>query len=291
MTLAAPTPLRCGVLAYGRDARLHREAAVALLTLSAFAPAGTEVVVFTDHPELYRWLSDCVSVEVLTAAIISSWRGPADDRFRPKIETLRRLAAGGAHALLADTDTMARASLMPLAEHLDRGGFVLYEREYRIAAPPRRGDRPLRHDIVGRQWSGILATSDTWMWNGGIIGAPAQHPGVADRVLAAFDAMRQSSRHFALEQLAYSIVFPAYGPVRAASDCFVHYWANRPWFDRRIERFLSRALLEGWSAPDARDRLRARPIEGARDGRPSSWQRRVRRWLAIEMDDDVEPIE
>jgi hypothetical protein len=30
-----------------------------------------------------------------------------------------------------------------MIDHLDRGTFLLHEREYAIAAPPRRGDRML----------------------------------------------------------------------------------------------------------------------------------------------------
>lgn len=288
MTDGSQAPLRFGVLAYGPSRRLHREATLALLTIREFAPADTSVTVYTDQPERYTWIAGYVSVETLTAATIAAWRGPADDRFRPKIETLRRLSAGGTHAVLVDTDTMARASLSPIVEHLRSGGFVLHEREYRIASAPRRGDRRLRHDIVGRQWGGVPADENTWMWNGGVIGISGQHAGAADRALTAFDEMRRASKHFALEQLAYSIVFPAYGPVRAADDCFIHYWANRSWFDRRIERFLSDALIQGLTPLAAGARLRAHPIDGALDGRLSSWQRRVRKLFRIEMDDDAD---
>jgi hypothetical protein len=277
--------MRFGVLAYGPERRLHHEATVALLTLREFAPREASVTVFTDRAELYRWLNAHVTIDVLTSAIIREWRGPADDRFRPKIEALRRLHGGDTHAVLVDTDTMARAPLAPLGAHLESGGFVLYEREYRIAAAPRRGDRTLRHEIAGRRWANIPADENTWMWNGGVIGASGHHGDVVDRTLIAFDEMRQASRHFALEQLAYSIVFPAYGPVRAASDSVVHYWANRRWFDRRLDRFLAGALLEGLTPALAGARLREQPIDGALDGRVSSWQRRVRKLLRIEMDD------
>jgi hypothetical protein len=279
------------VLAYGTDLRLHREATVALLTLREFAPAGCDLVVFTDQPQLYQWISEIVAIDRLSAGVLRAWRGPTDDRFRPKIEALGQLSAAGTHAVLVDTDTMARAQLSPLIDHLDAGGFVLYEREYRIAAPPRRGDRGLSTEIAGRRWNDIAADENTWMWNGGVIGLSGHHAGVAHRALRVFDEMRQASKHFALEQLAYSIVFPAYGPVRAASDCFIHYWANRAWFDRRIERFLSAALMEGLHAGTAAARLRRQPIDGARDGRLSSWQRRVRKILRVEMDDDAERIE
>lgn len=280
-----------GVLAYGNDRRLHREATVAALTLREFAPPDAEVVVLTDQPDLYRWLSPHVTIDRLTPTTIQAWRGPTDDRFRPKIETLRRLHAAGRHAVLVDTDTMARRSLAPLVDHLRSGGFVLYDREYRIGTAPRRGDRRLRHEIAGRTWAQIPANHDTWMWNGGVIGVSGRHQEVMDRALLAFDQMRQVSRHFALEQLAYSIVFPAFGPLCAATEWFVHFWANRTWFDRRIDRFLSTALIEALSPVAAGARLRECPIEGELDGRPPSWQRRVRKALNIEMEDDPDRIE
>jgi hypothetical protein len=126
------------------------------------------------------------------------------------------------------------------------------------------------------------------MWNGGVIGVSGTHAGVADRALAVFDEMKQRSGHFALEQLAYSIVFPAYGPVRAASDRFVHYWGNRAGFDRRIARFLSAALMEGLTPRAAGARLRTSPIDGPIDRRIPKWQRHLRRLLRIAPDDDAE---
>jgi hypothetical protein len=278
-------PSRFGVLAYGAERRLHHEATVALLTLKEFAPSGADVVVFTDRPDLYRWMCGYITIEPLTSAIIGEWRGPTSDRFRPKIETLRRLHGGDTDAVLVDTDTMARAPLTPMVEHLASGGFVLYEREYKITSAPRRGDRSLRHEIAGRRWNNIAADDNTWMWNGGVIGVSGRHADVVVRTLDAFDEMRQASRHFALEQLAYSIVFPAYGPVRDARDCFIHYWANRAWFDRRIDRFLASMRIEDVTPAVAAARLRERPIDGVLDGRLSSWQRRVRKLLRIEIDD------
>jgi hypothetical protein len=288
MSMAIEHPTRVAVLAYGRDLRRHREAAVALLTLREFAPAPAAVIVLTDQPARYRWLANEITIEPLSEATIAAWRGPSADRFRPKIEALRQLSHDGAHAVLVDTDTMARGDLSPLVEHLRGGGFLLYEREYRIAAPPRRGDRRLRHEIFGRDWSGIAADDTSWMWNGGVIGVSGHHRGVADRALAVFDEMKQASGHFALEQLAYSIVFPAYGPVRAANDLFVHYWGNRAGFDRQIARFLSAALMEGLTPRAAGARLRAAPIDGPIDGRIPKWQRYVTKLLRIAADDDAE---
>ncbi len=118
------------------------------------------------------------------------------------------------------------------------------------------------------------------MWNGGVVACSRRHRGIFDRTLAVFDEMRAASSHFAIEQLAYSIVFPAYGPLEEAAPWFDHYWANRPWFDRATERFLSRALMERWTPDAAAERLRRQPLEGPLDARVPWWMARLRRLFA-----------
>ena len=279
------------MLAYGSSGRFHREAAVALLTIQAHAPAASELVVMTDHPRLYRWFASSMTIDRLTPAILAEWRGPHDDRFRPKIEALRRLAAdSAADIVLADTDTMARRDLTPFTDRLAAGAVFLHQREYGLAAPPRKGDRSLAHEILGRSWQGIAADRDSAMWNGGIVASSRRHRGIFDRTLAAFDEMRTATRHFAVEQLAYSIVFPAYSPIETAAPWFDHYWycANRQEFDRAIERFLSLARLGGLTPADACRELRQRPIVGPLDDRTPWWAKPLRKLRSRkDPDDDV----
>jgi len=221
-----------------------------------------------------------VTVEALSTAVLDAWRGRNGDRYRPKIEALRRLAAGDtADVVLFDVDTMARRDLEPLARQLQAGGLFLHRREYRLAEA-RRGDRSLRHEILEHTWDGIRPGPSAAMWNGGIVAASGRYQGLFDRTLAVFDEMRQKSRHFAIEQLAYSIVFPAYGPIQEAAPWFDHYWANRAWFDRAIERFLSDARLTELTAAPAASRLKERPITGPLDGRLPWWRTRLQRFMA-----------
>ena len=272
---------RFGVLAYGPGGRLHREAAAAILSVQAHRPATSEIVVLTDQPERYQWFRDSITVVPLSDRVLTEWRGQRGDRYRPKIEALRRLAAdAAADVLLFDVDTMARRDLAPLAARLAAGSLVLHRREYALAAPPRRGDRALKEEILGRSWQGIAPDASASMWNGGIIGSSRRHKGIFDRTLAVFDEMRDRSRHFAVEQLAYSIVFPAYGTIEEASPWFDHYWANREWFDRAIERFLSDARLKELTVADAAEQLKREPITGPLDGRLSWWRASLQRLVS-----------
>ena len=118
------------------------------------------------------------------------------------------------------------------------------------------------------------------MWNGGVVASSRRHHGIFDRTLAVFDELRMASRHFAVEQLAYSIVFPAYGPLEEAAPWFDHYWANRDWFDQAVERFLVDTEQHGVTQAEARERLRHNPIVGPLDGRVPWWRKRLRRLAA-----------
>jgi hypothetical protein len=184
---------------------------------------------------------------------------------------------------------MARCDLTGLAERLAAGAVMMHRREYRLAAPPRKGDRSLTHEILGRSWDGIVPDRATAaMWNGGVVASSRRHHGIFDRTRTVFDQMRVASRHFAIDQLACSIVFAAYGPIDEAAPWFDHYWANRGWFNLAIEHFLSRALLQGLTPTDARELLRQQPLVGPLDGRAPWWLTRLRRLIRpAEPDDDV----
>src|SRR5918995_1563018 len=91
---------------------------------------------------------------------------------------------------------------------------------------------------------------------------------VLDEVVAVFDSMRPASRHFAIEQLAYSVVFEARGTIEEAAPWVDHYWANRPFFSRAIEHDLATMLMSGMKPAEVAARWRDCPVTGAPRGRP-----------------------
>jgi hypothetical protein len=273
---------RLGVIAYGSKPRRHTEAHGAILSAMAHAPADVQFAVLTDQPERYRWLRDSVTIEHLQSTTLRHWRGPTQDRYRPKIEALRWLARGGAaNVVLVDTDTLARRDLQPMIDRLDRGTFLLHEREYALSKAPRRGDRRLKDEILGRSWLGITPGPETAMWNGGVVGCPQSKLPVLDEVADVFDRMRPASRHFAIEQLAYSVVFEARGAIEEAAPWIDHYWANRPYFSGAVERELATMLMSGMKPAEVAARWRDYPITGPLDGRATGWKRVAERLAAF----------
>ena len=57
--------------------------------------------------------------------------------------------------VLADTDTMVRSDLSPMADRLAAGAVFMHRREYALGAPPRKNDRHLAKEVVGRTWQGV----------------------------------------------------------------------------------------------------------------------------------------
>ena len=97
LTLEPTTPVtgashtRFGLLAYGPNVRTHREATLSALTIQLYAPPDSEIVLVTDHPTMYRWLGTSITIDRLSASTLRAWRGPFDDKFRPKLEAARQL--------------------------------------------------------------------------------------------------------------------------------------------------------------------------------------------------------
>ena len=185
---------------------------------------------------------------------------------------------------------MARRDLAPLAARLAAGAVFLHRREYALAAPPRKGDRSLTHEILGRTWQGITPDATASMWNGGIIGSSRRHEGIFDRTLAVFDEMRPVRGTSRWSSWRTVLCSPRTAPSRRRRRGSITTGRNRQWFDRAIERFLSDALLEGLTAADAAERLKAQPIVGPLDGRSPWWMTRLRRrCLTGRPDDDDIP--
>jgi hypothetical protein len=74
-------------------------------------------------------------------------------------------------------------------------------------------------------------------------------------------------------------VFEAYSTIEEAAPWFDHYWANRLFFRRAIERQLLAIFMKRMTREEAVAWMRAYPITGPLDGRPTRWQRLAARLL------------
>jgi len=73
-------------LAYGDAPATYRQSLMLLVSLIAYAPEPTEIVVVTDHPERFVWFGTRIEIDYLDGRRLEQWRGPTPFSMRHKLE-------------------------------------------------------------------------------------------------------------------------------------------------------------------------------------------------------------
>lgn len=250
--LPANPSVRTVVMAFGDEPWRHLQAHWCLLGLLHHLPRPAELVVATDRPERYRWFGELVRVEPVQGARLAEWTAGGRYFLRALIECVRLAAALAPRvdvAMYCDADTVARSHLGHLVRTAAAGRIALDRREYVLARHRRRGSRRLWSQVGGRAWAGVEVGIGTAMWNTGVTVLPTARAALADRALAACDAMLAGGvEHYLTEQIAMSAVLgegaleinPASRPPLIA-----HYWGNKEAWNDAIARRLAGFHIAG----------------------------------------------
>lgn len=269
-------PARFAVLAFGPRHEIHARTAWALLAIAVHAPPGAAVAVYTDRPELYRWLAGAVTVRAVGADELRAWKGPQDFFFRVKIMALRDLIAAGADpAVLVDGDTAARLPLAELLTRLVAEGPCMHVFEQDLSTTRRRNDRRIWAALRGRTVGGLVLDGQAPMWNAGVVGlaGPGRGETIARILAVADDLLAAIPGLWTAEQFAFSLVLSRHGGLFAAEPWFAHYYDNKAAWDHAIDRRLAGLLLSGGGAAEALALVRDDPIALPVQVRIRRWQR------------------
>ena len=220
--------------AYGQPGIRH-EAIFSIL--SAYAAGGgtlghgVRIVVYTDDVAAFESLlgqQSAIEYQPVAAAQWQQWRGSIDFVHHVKIEVLRHAAAHYPGPLLyLDTDTLferppaevfswlaAGPRLMHVAEGtLQRGGYL-----------NRKIGRYLRKTNFVSACGGPVIGPDTPMYNAGVLGLHSTDAPLLAQVLCLTEELYRAYPKHVMEQLAFSAVLSAAGPVREAAPGIFHYW-------------------------------------------------------------------
>lgn len=261
-------------LAHGDAPAIYRQSLMMLVSLTAFAPEPSEIVVVTDHPERFVWFGTRIEIEYLDAARLEQWRGPNPFSMRHKLELARAsIVAGRQEIVLLDADVLVRKPLAPFVERLRGGDLFMHKREYILSETRRVGNRKLWRELKARGFR-----DDDGMWNSGVLAIPSVDRDLLDQSLEMYDALGADGvRHFATEQLVEGVVLGRTGRLKAAEEWFIHYWGNKPGYDAEVSRFLADAFIDGLSVKDAAVKYRERPIDLPPEVRPTPFQKLLRR--------------
>jgi hypothetical protein len=277
---------RYTLMTFGQDDFRYWEGYWCLLGLLAYAPQPFEIVMATDHPEYFRWFGDRVRLHAMSSDQVSEWLGPQGYFLRTLIKTLELgtiLEPAADIVVYMDTDSVARCSLAPLVEAVQRGQILMDRKEYNLFDAGKRrnkGARKLWRLVGNRHWGDVLIDRATDMWNTGITAIGRNDAALVKQALTACDEMLASGcSHRLTEQIAMSAILTA--DKRAvevspfgAEPLVMHYWGNKEGWNEAIAGHLATIHLRGLSVEGATQFLIDHPINRPPViGRTRKWHR------------------
>ncbi|TMA25830.1 MAG: hypothetical protein E6J78_16135 [Deltaproteobacteria bacterium] len=273
---------RLALVSFGERDEWYAQAHLAILTALANLPAPHEVVVTTDRPDCYRWLSGRILLRKLTPEDLVEWSGPQRFVWRIVLKALveAALREPQAHFIYLDTDTLVRKPLDSLVAALEAGDVFLHTLESPLHA--RRADS---HRNLWEQTRGRFSVDDkTELWNSGVVALGAQNLQLLPKALRLCDEMTAAGvESWLIEQLAQSIVYQSTGRLRAAKPFIDHYWGNKAGYNESVRKRLATVLMRGMSVEQAVEYVREHPIpQRPLRVKPRWWHRYFKRLAGAE---------
>ncbi len=266
-------------LAYGDSADVYSQSAMLLVSLLAYAPAASELVVVTDQPQRFAWFGRAVRLAATDRHELEARQGTPPISMRVKLEAIRANWPDSGAIVLVDADVLAREPLDSFEARLSCGEVFMHKHEYDFGRSRRRGNRALWNELHGRSFGGWEVRRGDAMWNSGVLAAPAADRPLFDQALEFYDAIAAAGgRHFATEQLVEGVVLGRTGRLRPAAQWFTHYWGNKAAHTAAINARLEAARLEGLPVEECAARYRQDPIDLPDEVRLTA-REKISRWL------------
>jgi hypothetical protein len=222
-------------LAVGENNAVHTQARYAALSAVAWG-GDAQVMVFTDQPQHYASIADCVSLHAPPQELVALTLPESFDPFQLKLGLLHYAAIHYAAdcLLFCDADTFFLQPPTAVFGRIADRAFCLHRREYALdwhrAAQTRRFCNALRR-------AGIAADAGTmFMWNSGVVGLPAGSGAVIARARSMFEKLvPHTSKRYLAEQFSISQAIAQAGTVLAAEEFVFHYWFQKGDYTRAVE--------------------------------------------------------
>lgn len=212
--------------AYGKVEILNE----ALVSISSLFKVTNEtsrpqVIVYTDS---MSYLADFLPQEV---ALIETppnewkkWKGDLDFVHRAKIEMLRHFCSQYEGSVLyCDTDTYFLADPISLFNKIESGNLIMHLDEGALRNSKNLVFRKLEKFLRNYKYQNKPISSETHMWNAGVLGFATSDKAIFDQVLALSDDLFAAFQKHVMEQLAFSVCFQQKQRF-ACDDILFHYW-------------------------------------------------------------------
>lgn len=259
------TPITFVFLAFGNNIKNHAMANFSMLSLKKFAPAQSKIVIYTDKPEYYAYLSSIVETRMLDQNKINEWQGKHKFVWRIKIMALLDSAEKDpGHLLYVDADTFALKDLRSLTEKLDQDFCFMHLRESRLCEDKAENKMRMWQQTQNKTYGGVVVNKDSYMWNAGLVGfSEKSKVALLTRALASTDEMCEAKvEQWLIEQFSLSQSLAASGKLLPCDEWFAHYWAFKEKLFQAINTFLSQCLQQNFSIENSAMAINVREWEG-----------------------------
>lgn len=221
--------------AYGNE-HILQECLFALLTFSKYHKpedlANVEICIYTDQEEWFRKYNSSLPLTFRKISMeqVKAWRGEIDFVHRVKIEVLRDLAKTVSGAVFyVDTDVCFLQPVTHILQNILQGSLYMHIQES-IVKEDRNPIFAKLHKFL-RQNNPVLVngkrldiSTDSVMWNAGVLGFHTQYAYLLDEVLQFTDDVYKQFGKHVVEQFAFSYYFQQTGFIHSAAKAVFHYW-------------------------------------------------------------------
>lgn len=236
-------------VALGEKFTYHLQTIFSLLSIVKFKSDPTKYVVYTDHPEYYKWLSPLIEIREIDTPTFEKWIGPTQYFYRTKIKAMQDAASkDDGHLVFLDSDTMVIRDLTSLIEQLSAGKNFLHVKEMLMSDRHITNEHKRMWKIIQKtEINHILMDESIRMWNSGIIALNHQDKiNLLDEVLLFNDTLcEQNIVCRVKEQFAFSVVLEKHGNLKVADAWILHYWGNKEEWHQKILAYICPQLLAG----------------------------------------------
>ncbi|OOF67934.1 hypothetical protein BKG89_08600 [Rodentibacter caecimuris] len=242
------------LLTFGKNLENHYQAAFCILTFLKDKNI-KNIIVLTDSPEFYQFISEYVKIILITEEILSEWQGEYRFFWRIKIKALEFIFRKypDEHLFYVDSDIFLAKNLDLIHRGLDKGRSFMHKKEYLFSD---KGDSNTERKMIAclnnKIFSGIQFNENTPMWNAGVIALPKEKAAalinlslnICDEICAT-DCPRRL-----VEQLSFSVALNHLTELFACEDEIGHYWGNKIEWNEMISQFFIQKSLKKMTVKD-----------------------------------------
>ncbi|WP_439243136.1 hypothetical protein [Lonepinella sp. BR2474] len=241
------------LLTFGERLENHYQACFAILTFLR-DPQIEKVIVITDRPDFYRIFGDRIEFIEIDQTTLQQWQGKYQFFWRVKIKALQTVQAQypTQHLLYVDSDTFLASSLTAMQRQLNQGQTFMHLKEGALGDKSRRTWQKMHRTLGGKNVANINITSDTAMWNAGVIALPAEKAQAILALAIGFcdEICSTNCERRLVEQFSFSVALNQHQPLQPCNTIIGHYWGNKTEWNQMIADFFVNAQLKNLSLQD-----------------------------------------